>query len=392
MAAARLMVIITQSELGGAQKYVHTLATRLPGERFAIQVVCGPGGPLIEQLRAAGIAVHIVPSLVREIDPRQDWRAFRQLCRLIRDWHPQIVHTNSSKAGLLGRAAAWVCRTPAIIYTAHGFVLSEPLGTSTRALYWGAEKVGALVGDRTIAVSECDRRLAMRYRLTTAKKIATIPNGIDPWSEPQSQQVGAEARAAVGLPAAGPLIGTVANFYPTKGLRYFIEACALVRERRPDAHFVLIGDGEEAPTLRDLTDRRGLGSAVAFLGRRADAARLMGLFDIFVMSSIKEGLPFALLEAMRLGRPIVATRVGGIPETLGAGADRSLVPPGDPVALAGAILTLLEDPATARAVGAAARQRVEAEFSSARMVTATANLYEQVLADAHTRRQSAPPR
>lgn len=383
MTRVRLLLVVTQSEFGGAQKYVHSLATRLPTAEYDILVVCGPGGPLVPRLRATGVAVTALDPLVRELDPARDWRAFRQLRAIIRSWRPHIVHANSSKAGLLARLAAKMCGTPAILYTAHGFVLSEPLGRLTRAIYWCAEKVGAVVGDYTIAVSEWDRRLALRYRLTTPGKIVTIHNGIEPL--PPDGVTPAPLREDLGLSAGEPLIGSVANFYPTKGLTHLVRASALVHREVPDARVVLVGDGEEGSALRGLVRDLGLEEVVRFLGRRDDVDRILAGLDLFVLSSVKEGLPFALLEAMRLARPIVATRVGGVPEALRDGDAGIVVEPGDERAMASAIIRLLRDPAEARRLGCAAGRRVAEEFSREQMLTSTAALYRQALAEAGRR-------
>lgn len=372
MPRTRLLIAVTQSERGGAQRYVYTLATALPAEWFEVRVVCGPGGPLIEQLRAAGIETVVLPGLVRPIAPRQDWTALQSLRREIERFQPHIVHCNSSKMGLLGRLAARLSGTPAIFYTAHGFVLSEPLSPPARVVYWLAEKIGSWAGHHTIAVSEADRRLALRYRLTPANTITTIYNGL------ASPAVVGRHRAEFGLPAAGPLVGTVANFYPTKGLAFFIQAAAELRRQVPGIHFAIVGDGEQRPLLEQMIASDGLEETVTLCGRRDDADQIAGCFDVFVISSVKEGLPFALLEAMHQARPIVATRVGGIPEVLVDGVGL-LVEPANPEQLCQAVVRLLSNPAAARAMGEAARQRVTKAFSQEQMIEATLGLYRRAL-------------
>ncbi len=371
------MLVVTLAETGGAQKYVQALATHLPKEDFEVKVVCGgASGPLVQLLQIQGIEVITLPSLVREIDPRKDWQACRQLIKLIQDWQPHIVHTNSSKTGLLGRIAARACRVPVSIYTAHGFVLSERLSLPNKAFYWLAEKLGAALGTHTIAVSEADRRLALRYHLTRSPKITTIYNGIE---TPVFTGNVAELRAELELPADSLIVGTIANFYVNKGLRYFIEACAEVKQSVPNAHFVIIGDGEQRAELTRLIAQLELSDSITLLGRRSDAARLCRVFDVFVLPSIKEGLPFALLEAMAQTRPVVATRVGGVAEVLGDGKFGLIVKPADPEALASAISHLLKNPALATALGETARQHVLNHFSLEQMVEATVATYQTAL-------------
>jgi glycosyltransferase involved in cell wall biosynthesis len=377
----RVLLVVTQSEFGGAQKYVYSLATTLPQFGFHVRTVCGSNGGLVSHLRAAEAEVIPLPALVRELNPISDWQAFHELRRIIRAWQPHIVHTNSSKAGLLGRLAARTCRTPVIIFTAHGFVLSEPLAAPTKLFYWCAEKVGALAGHYTIAVSEQDRQLAVRSWLTRPGRIVTIYNGLDPLPTDGLESAGS-LRRELGLLAGSPLIGTVANFYPTKGLPDFIRSCALVRQQHPTARFVIVGDGADRPVLEALIEELGLRDSLHLAGRRPDAERIVADFDVFVMSSVKEGMPFALLEAMRQARPIVATRVGGIPEVLQGGAVGVLVEPGRHEQLAAAILQLLRQPDRAQALGMAARQRVATDFTSERMLAATVALYRRALTEA----------
>ncbi|HEX2912499.1 MAG TPA: glycosyltransferase family 4 protein [Chloroflexia bacterium] len=380
MKKVRLLLVITQSETGGAQKYVRDLATGLPREQYEVKVVCGGNSKLVTDLQREGVEVTALECLVREINPVKDWKAFTALRKIIKAWQPRIVHTNSSKAGLLGRLAARSCNTPVILHTAHGFVLSEPLSLPVKTFYWIAEKAGAIAGNHTIAVSESDRRLALRFGLTAPSKITTIYNGIE--IQPDESPAGQfeDLRLAAGLPPEKKLVGTVANFYPTKGLSYFISACAQVKKVFPDCHFVLIGDGEERALLERQVQELELCQDVTFKGRCEDAWRMMHSLDVFVISSVKEGLPFSLLEAMAQERPIVATRVGGIPEVLREGEFGRLVAAGEPQALAKEIIDLLEHPAAARELGRQARCRVLESFTLDKMISSTHQLYQKQLA------------
>ncbi|MEI6043334.1 MAG: glycosyltransferase family 4 protein [Chloroflexota bacterium] len=405
MAKIKLLIIVTLSEMGGAQKYVYSLATGLPKDQFEVKVICAPGGPLISELTKAGIEVTSLQTLVREINPKQDWQAIQDLKALIHQWQPDIVHVNSTKVGLLGRVAAWFCKVPVSLYTAHGFVLSEPLSKSTKTLYWLGEKLGAWLGTYTIAVSEVDRQLALRYKLTTPSRIITIHNGIE--LEPDTSrdtaryEETAALKAELNLPTDKLLIGTIANFYPTKGLSFFLKAGALIKQAQsadaasrrgrtwsgppqPRVHLVLIGDGEERPQLLELVKELGLSEDVTFLGRRPNAGQLTSIFDLFIISSIKEGLPFALLEAMAQECAVVATRVGGIPEVLGNNEFGLLVEPGDASALADAAVRLLQNPALARQLGKKARSRILTAFSSEEMLNQTSAIYSRLLSESKT--------
>jgi len=379
---SRVLLVVTLSEEGGAQKYVHALARSLPRSKFEVKVVCGPGGPLIERLRETGVEVQVLDPFVRDVRLEEDWTAFGQLRAIIREWRPDIVHLNSSKAGFSGRVAARLEKVPAIVYSAHGFVLSEPLPLAKKAAFWLAEKAGALAGHRTVAVSEADRQLALRYRLSDEDSVVTIHNGIEAIDESECMACDGLLRRELGLGRGVRLVGTVANFYPTKGLTHFVDACRQVKVRVPDAQFVLIGDGSARAQLEQFVERHELRKAFHFLGRRADAWRLLRDFDVFALSSVKEGLPFVLLEAMMQSRPIVATRVGGVPEAIEHEVSGLLVAPKRAEELARAVVRLLEDPTEARGFGHAARGRALRKFRVDRMARQTMALYDQMLAQA----------
>ncbi len=377
----RVLMVVTLSEEGGAQKYVYALAKALPRTQFEVRVVCGPGGPLIERLRDTGVQVHILDPFVREVRLENDWSAFGQLRKIIREWRPDIVHLNSSKAGFSGRMAARMEKVPVIVYSAHGFVLSEPLPFAKKVAFWLAEKAGAIAGHRTVAVSEADRQLALRYRLSNKDSVVTIHNGIESIPVSECDTCDGLLRKELGVGPGVRLVGAVANFYPTKGLAYFIDACQLIRERAPDTRFILIGDGKERQKLEHMARVHGLSGVFYFLGRRADAWRLLRDFNVFVLSSVKEGMPFVLLEAMMQSRPIVAARVGGVPEAIENRVSGLLVNPKSARELAEAVIELLENPANARQLGVAARERVLRHFRVDRMADQTMALYDQLLTE-----------
>ena len=373
----QVLLLVTQSEFGGAQKYVYYLATRLPKDRYKVSVACGTGGLLIPKLRQAGIEVIPIPNLVGrpEIDPVRDSLAFLELLRLIRHKRPHIIHTNSTKAGFWGRLAAKLAGVPVIIFTAHGFVLNEPRGPLKRLIFYVAERIGGMLSDLIIAVSEADRQLAIGCKIISPDRIVTIRNGLDVIHSIIEQR----SKAEIGLPDGYQIVGTVANFYPTKGLPFFIRAIPYVRDEFPEACFVIVGDGQQRPELERLTAELDLNSCVLFLGQRDDVPQILPLFDVFVLPSVKEGLPYALLEAMAAAKPVVATAVGGVPEVVVDGQTGLLVPPRDPEALAQAIITLLRNPGRARAMGEAGRQRVLEHFTVERMVAETERVYQALL-------------
>ncbi|MEW5958585.1 MAG: glycosyltransferase family 4 protein [Chloroflexota bacterium] len=373
-----VLLVVTLSERGGAQKYVHDLAVALTQRGFRVTLVCGQAGWLVTELKKVEIPVIVLDSLRRSIHPWFDLVAFIQLLALMTKGEYHIVHTNSTKAGILGRFAARVAGAPVIIFTAHGLVINEPLPWWQKKLYTMLEKLAASAGQLIITVSNCDRKAVIESGIAPAHKVVTVWNGLS--LEEQQQILQSQQRLPPELPAVkGALIGAIANFYPTKGLATLLEAAAPLVKLNPALGFCIIGDGPLRSDLEKMILDLDLSQNVLLLGRQHKAALLLHSFDIFVMPSLKEGLPFALLEAMAAARPIVATQVGGIPEAIEHDRCGLLVAPNNSDQLAEAILDLLNNPAKAKRLGEAAQQRAADFFSAERQHAETILLYERAL-------------
>jgi glycosyltransferase involved in cell wall biosynthesis len=371
----RILYLITQSELGGAQKYVYYLATHLPKDEYDVAVACGTGGPLIAALREAGIEVYPLPNLTREIDPIRDLSALVDLFRLIRKKRPHLVHANSSKAGILGRLASRLAGVPVVIFTAHGFVLNEPLGFLKKSIFHAIEHIGGILSDLIITVSEKDRQLAISCGIMKPGKVVRIHNGLDlAW-----RIVNQKSKTDFGFNDNDILVGTVANFYPTKGLPFLIKAVPEIQKVFPQTRVVLVGDGKLKPELERLASKLGVSDSIIFTGQREDVSEILSVLDIFVLPSVKEGLPYALLEAMAARKPVVATAVGGVPEAVVDGETGFLVPAANPEALASSVIKLLQNPELARGMGEAGHRRVLTYFTVERMVMETKDIYRRIL-------------
>lgn len=385
MIRRRVLLAITKSELGGAPRYVYHLATLLPRHGFDTVVACGGTDWLVQELHNARIPTIEVPELAPDRVFRT-WTEVRALVRLhgiIQKHAFDIVHANSTRAGFLARLAAHAADVPVVIFTAHGFFFEEPMRPLRKALYRFAERTAARFTDAIITVSEADRRAALRGRICPPDKLVTIYNGLDKEQlDRDFWQAGTGREALRRGFGPGPVIGTVAMLYPTKGIRFLITAARRVLARYPEARFVIVGEGPHRSELEELVSRANLSARVSFVGRHDDVRRILGAFDLFVLPSVKEGLPYAVLEAMAAARPIVATRVGGIPEIIMHGRSGLLVPPGEAEPLAEAIISLLADPQDARQMGEEARKSIMREdFSADSMVAKTAQLYTRLLAE-----------
>jgi glycosyltransferase involved in cell wall biosynthesis len=383
MTRARVLLAITKSELGGAQRYVEQLARLLPRYGFEAEVACGGDGWLVTHAKDAGAKVIQIRSLslARTFRWMSELRALCELQAIIREGKYDVVHGNSTRAGFLARLAARRARTPVVVFSAHGFFFEEPMNGWRRVAYVAAERMAARWSDAIIMSSEIGRGGASRMGLCPAAKLVKIPYGLD---EEETLRL-SQGHHAAGLPSTagarlGPLVGTVAGLYPAKGLEYLVTAMREVRKRIPEARAIIVGDGPERRCLDALVRRHGLEEGVTFLGSVPDAWGVLSAIDVFVLPSVKEGLPYALLEAMAVGKPIVATRVGGIPEVARDGRCALLVPPKDPQALSEAICQLIQDPAfSARLAGEARRAFLEEGLTAEAMVEATAALYRRLL-------------
>ncbi len=350
----KIIYLVTQSEWGGAQKYIYDLATHLPKDEFKVLAAAGEGnGELFNRLKEKQIPTYHLKHTVRAIRPIKEILAFFELLKLFKKEKPDIIHLNSSKISILGSLAGKIYAshvshpTFRIIYTSHGWVFNEPLPFWTKKLYYILEKLTASLKDKIICVSEYDRGVALKKKISSPSKLITIPNGIglNPGDFLNQQSARLELQKIPGSASRVPrsAIGTIANLYPTKGLQYLIEAASNLLKDNPDLIFMIIGEGDERKKLESLIKQYNLTDNFFLLGNIKDAYKYLKAFDIFVLPSVKEGWPYTLLEALRAGLPIIATRVGGIPEIITDNENGLLVPPANPDSLQKAIKKLLAD-------------------------------------------------
>jgi len=363
MEAPRILYIITRADIGGAQANVLDLIAGLHA-RYDVHLATGTDGPLTARVRALGLPVHLVPSLVRQINPLTDLRSVQDCARLIRRLRPRLIHAHSSKAGIVGRAAARLAGVPAI-FSAHGWGFSPgtPRGRRTVALW--SERAAAPLAARIICVSEFDRRLALRAGVGSRRSLVTIRYGI-----------GAAAAPPAAPADQPPRFVMAARFNEQKDQHTLLRALARVPV---GLQLDFAGSGPSLEACRALARRLGVADRVAFLGDRHDVPDLLARAQGFVLSTHYEGLPLSIMEAMRAGLPVVATRVSGIPEEVLDGETGLLVPHGDVAALAAALCRLAEAPVVRRRMGEAGRQRFLREFTIERMLAETEGVYREIL-------------
>ena len=386
MPRIRVLHIITRLIIGGAQENTMLTAALLDPARYTVAVISGPQtgpeGSLIPEVRARGIRLTILPHLVREVHPLKDPAALVALARLIRRGRYDIVHTHSSKAGILGRWAARLAGVPIIVHTVHGWGHHDRQRPLVRRVYILLERIAQRVTDRLIVVSLRNIEKGLADSIAVPEKYVTIRSGIELDRFRLPARPREAVRAGLGIPQGAVVVGTVTRLSPQKAPLDFVAAAAQVAAQWRDVHFVIVGDGPLRAAVEAQLSALGLAGRVRLTGLRRDVPDLLHSFDIFALTSLWEGLPRVLPQAMAAGLPIVATAVDGNAEAVTDGSSGFLTPPGDPSAMAGALVRLLDDPALRREMGQAGQTRVE-EFGAHKMIQDIAALYELLLAE-HT--------
>jgi glycosyltransferase involved in cell wall biosynthesis len=370
----RVMEMIDRPSLGGGQTALLLLAGNLDRRRFEVTISASGSGPLAEEAGRMGIPYYPVP-----LGKRPGLRPIREIAQVLRANRVDLLHTHGGIAGLYGRSAARRAGTPAVVHTLHGIHYLHYRNPLLRRLYVLLERRYSRLTDRLVLVCQSDLRQARRHRLAPEEKMSVILNGADIRPDSRARD-SARLRSELGWTAGLTVVGTVSRLHRQKGVVNFLRAAPAIQAAFPELRFAVVGDGPEGKTLRREARGLGLEGRFLFLGERKDAASILALFDLFVLPSLWEGLPFVIVEAAALGRPIVATAVDGVPEMLEDGRTGLLVPPGDPAALAEAVIRLLRNGDEARRLGEAARALVPPRFPLRRMIDQTERLYLDVLA------------
>jgi glycosyltransferase involved in cell wall biosynthesis len=369
--------VIARMNIGGPAYHVSLLSGRLDPDRYDTLLVAGRPGPgegsFEELARRYGANMTLLPSLSPEIDPRADLRALRELRKIVRGFRPHIVHTHTAKAGALGRTAALVAggARPVIVHTYHGHVLEGYFGRATTAGYRAVERGLGRFSDRLVGVSQATVDDLVRLRVAPRQRFSVIPLGLELDRFLRLDPAPAEGDAVALY--AGRLV-------PIKRVDVLLRAVARARAAGAALRLVVLGDGELRPGLERLGRDLGIAAAVTFAGYREDVLPHLEGADMAVLSSANEGTPVALIEAAAGGRPLVATRVGGVPDVVAPGTGR-LAENGDVEALAAALTELSADGQLRLELGARAREHVRSRYASERLLADVDRLYGELLSD-----------
>jgi len=366
----RAMFVATCLEIGGAETLLAQLLRRLDREEIVPELCCLKYlGPLGEELARE------VPAYAGLLAHKYDLRVLWRLARLMRRRRIDAVVTVGTGGDRMfwGRLAAWLADVPVICSALHSTGVPDYVELPNRLL--------APLTDAFIAVAVSHGRYLAQHEGCPAKKVRVIPNGVDT-RRFAPQEPDPSLRAQLGLPAGAPVVSIVAALRPEKNHELFLHSAALIRRELPEARFLVVGDGPRRPLLQKLAYELSLDNAVHFLGVRQDIPAILALTDVFLLASNMEANPVSILEAMACAKPVVATRVGSIPEAVIDGQTGYLVPPGDARQIADRCLQLLQDPELCRAMGCAGRKQVANGWSVERMVRG----YEDLLLELYQRK------
>jgi glycosyltransferase involved in cell wall biosynthesis len=385
----RVAVVITRF-IAGAGGVALRGALAVDPQRYAITVMSADEGPLLAQAEEAGLSVVRLRHMNPEIRLLEDRWALNEIAVELAGGNFDLVHTHSTKAGALGRMAAHRVGVPAVVHTFHGFPFHDFQSAPRRRMYIEAERRLGRITDQFVAVGAAVAAQAVCLKIARPDRICTIASAIEPCISPVTPAARRRARRLFGLSEEERVVGTVGRLDFQKAPLDLIKAIASLPQS--GVYGVWVGDGPGRPEVERFLERHGLTGRFLLLGERRDVADLLPGFDVFAMSSLYEGLPCALAEAMTCGIPVVATAVNAVPELVAPGKTGILAPPGDPGALAQGLGYLLDHPAEAALMAAAGRQLVGDRFHPEHLGRDLDRIYQSALGHALPSHDKPTPR
>jgi glycosyltransferase involved in cell wall biosynthesis len=376
----RILHIHTLPVISGSGINTFLTMRGMKGNRYEPVLACAPGGALIDLVQSHGMEVKIFPSLVQPLRPLKDLKAILDLTGHLRTNPYQVVHTHNSKAGFVGRLSAKLARVPVIVHTVHGFAFHQQEPPWRRFLFRNLERLASHWCDRMIFISQPLVDWASKEKIGCMRKTARIYSGIEmdrfhPVSEAEKRRL----RAKWGIGEQDGVIGIVSKLWAGKGHDLLIRAFKEIRKEMPQARLVIVGEGYLMDSLQTLASQLQLSDAVIFTGFLEEIPQIIATFDVAVLPSYFEGMGRVLLEAMAMEKPVVGTRVGGIPDLIEDDLNGFLVSPGSKKELASAVLKILSDKALAARMGQEGRKKMTGRFSAESMVRSIEEVYRDLL-------------
>jgi len=380
-----ILYLITSSDVGGAQKHLISLVKYFLSKNHQIKVATSPGEPMNSSIRRLGVKPVVLNYLQKKVNPLYDLMTFYDISKLLIENDFSVIHCHSTKAGILGRLAAYFAGVPVKVFTAHGFVFYDGMNFFKKYLCVLAEKLGGFFGDMIITVSWADFKKAIRYGIAPRERIRVIQNGIDVSeaekfiNENSGRQK--EFRSKYGIEENALLIGSVGRLVSEKAYEVAISAMPSILAEYPKAFLVIAGDGYARAGLEALALKLGVSERVRFLGELAAVYEFYMIMDLFFLSSVKEGLPYSLLEAGAFGIPVVCSDAGGISELVSDGKTGILVPCADIRAFASGMKRALAMDASAREkIAMALYDKIKSDFSEEKMLLSVEQQYMRLAA------------
>ena len=375
---------ITRLIVGGAQENTMYTAALLDKQRFHVELLSGPQtgseGSLIEEVKQRGIPLTIFPDLLRQISPLHDLRALWNMKRFIQSGNYTIVHTHSSKAGILGRLAARLSKTPLIVHTVHGWSFHDYMSPMTRWIYILLERWIARFSDALVVVTERDIEKGLQAGIGRREQYRRIRSAI-PLDEFDPRLVDRQAvRQELNLPADEVVIGNVGRFSIQKNPLDWVRVAGLVGQACPQVRFLLVGDGPMRTQVEQALQKAGIAERTALTGLRRDVPRMLAAMDIFLLTSLWEGLPRVIPQAMAMGLPVVANRADGLTEAIQDGSNGYLCSPGEIEQMAERCIELARHPLKRQEMGCRGQAYALQEFDLRKMITSLEALYDELLA------------
>jgi glycosyltransferase involved in cell wall biosynthesis len=369
----RILYVVENRSFGGGERGFGQLSSNLNRNRFQPFFAGHPGGKLEEVIRQTGI-----PFFPVDMSHKVNLKTIGNLSQLISKHRIHIVHSMGARADFFARMACRKNPSAAVVCTVAMLVEGFDVGFPRKAVYKMADRYSAKYVTQYVTVSKALKEILVKERNIPADKISVIYNGVELDQYNPNLQISDEIRQSLKISDDYPIVGTIGRLVYQKGLTYFLEAAQYVYSEKQCVRFVIVGDGPEKVHLTRLANDLGISHLCTFAGLRFDIAALLSTFNVFVLSSILEGLPRVVIEAMAMARPIVATDINGVREELIHDKTGLLVPPADPKGLADAILKILNDRNRAERMGKEARKNAERMFDLKRTLANVEKLYEAI--------------
>jgi len=379
----RIVHPITRLIIGGAQENTMYTAASLDKRRYAVEILSGPQtgseGSLIDEVRSLNIPLTILPDLLRQISPINDLKAYQKMSRLFREREFSIVHTHSSKAGILGRFAARSANVPIIVHTIHGWSFHAYMPGWKRQLYILLERMAAKYSNALIIVSSRDLQKGLDSGIGKPEQYHLIRSAIPLEEFDPSKVDGSNLRKVFGIPMDTPVIGTVSRFSEQKNPLEWVEVASYVHQKNPQAWFLIVGDGPMRSKVECAIQKNALGEQTILTGLRRDIPDLMSAMDIFILTSLWEGLPRVVPQAMAMCLPVLSNRTDGISEAVQDGVTGFLFSPDEPALFAQKCIELIKEPEIRKQMGELGRKTVIREFDLNLMVAQIQDLYDELI-------------